>query len=419
MLQMTALELQQYLQEALLQNPVLEELESDVASETQADEMPDWAEYFSDASDLGLPPQTTPTVPRDWAGDRTSLYEQLSYQLVFEDLDADDERIAQFILGCLDDDGFLQGDPEELADAAGVERDDFIRVWNVIRTWEPAGIAARDLADCLKLQLTRIGQEDALLYRLVEDHLPEVMAGKIPALATVLDCSRERLQQAATLLRRLNPRPGSAIGKAPVNYTLPDVSVQRVGDDYVVIVHESHLPRLGLNQYYLQLLRHSPDASTKHFLRQRFKQGMWLLRSVEQRKLTLYRVVCCVVERQHRFFVDGAQGLRPLTLQAVADEIGVHESTVSRACAGKYLNTPRGLFPLSFFFPSTLQRGVSSEMARAAMRQLIAGEDEKQPLSDGAIRRLLAEEGIPLSRRTVAKYRHALGIPAVHLRRRY
>ena len=418
-LQMTALELKQHLEEALLQNPVLEELESETSPDVDGDELPEWTEYFSDASDLGLPPQKSDDRPRDWTSDATSLYEHLSHQMVFEDFSVQDEMIAHFILGCLNDDGFLQGEPAELSRAAGIEHEDFLRVWEVIRNWEPAGIAARDLADCLKLQLSRLGCQEELLYRLVDDYLPELMAAKFKLLAGVLDCSLRQLQQAAEFIGRLNPRPGSAMIRQPVNYVTPDVSVERMGEEYAVIVHESYLPSLGLNRYYLQLLKTTPDLPTKRFLRQKLKQGMWLLRSVEQRKLTLYRVVSCLVDRQKDFFREGARALHPLTLKQVADEMGVHESTVSRTVAGKYVNTPHGLFSLSFFFPSTLGRGVSSETARVAMRELISQEDAKEPLSDSAISQYLRQEGIALSRRTVAKYRHTLGIPAVHLRRRY
>ncbi|ACX52712.1 RNA polymerase, sigma 54 subunit, RpoN [Ammonifex degensii KC4] len=418
-LQFSTQELWQYVQQQLTENPLLELKEEGEGGEPPEEEASEdsWVDYLCDASDLGLSQQEPASSPEPVpVAPGPSLYEHLLQQLAFLPLNSTERAVAEFLAGNLDQDGYLRLPLAEAASLLGISEEAVARGLKVLQSLEPPGVGARDLRECLLLQLERSHPEDHLARKLVGEHLEELAEGEWAKLVRKLGVSQEELDRAVERIRQLNPRPGSNFGSNWVEYVVPDIVVQEVEGDYEVLLNESVYPRLVINSTYRDLLRHpqlGPEAKT--FLQQRLKQALWLIKNLEQRRLTLYRVAVALVEKQRSFFDQGLSGLKPLTLREIAEEIGVHESTVSRAIANKYLQCSRGIFPLRFFFASGVSSSRGQEVAAQAVKwlikQLIDKEDPAAPLSDQAIARELKRQGIELSRRTVAKYRMEMGIP--------
>ncbi|MEW6524683.1 MAG: RNA polymerase factor sigma-54 [Bacillota bacterium] len=427
-LQMNTLELSQHLEEQLLQNPVLELSEDayEEGEEAGNHEEPDWLEYFGDCSDLGLGPPVQRDPERrmpELRASGPSLREHLLAQLNLGHLSRLEQLVGEFIIGSLNDDGYLSQTIDEIAGHLKVDAVVVGRVLGLIQGCDPPGVGARDLSECLHLQLDFLGVDSPVARSIVEHHLQDLAAGKFQRIAQCLRVDIHAVQAAADLIRSLNPRPGLSYPTGQVNYVTPDLVVERVGGEYVIIVNDTLLPRLTLSPYYRQLVVTSSDPSTRKFLQDRLSSAVWLLRSVEQRRLTLYRVMESIVTRQRDFFNYGIRYLKPLTLKEIGDELELHESTVSRATAHKYAQTPHGVFSLRFFFRSGVQglagTAVSSESVKVMIRDLVAAEDSRRPLSDQNLAGLLGQRGITISRRTVTKYREEMEIPASAKRRRY
>ncbi|MGE5587708.1 MAG: RNA polymerase factor sigma-54 [Clostridia bacterium] len=393
----------------------------------------DWQSYFDDASDLGYVAAREKRDETDFSyesyvGHQESFQEYLMFQLRLSPLDDEDMRIGGFIIGGIDDDGYFRMEVSEIAVMAGVSADRVERVLRVIQGFEPAGVGARNLRECLLIQLDTLDVPDDerdLASTLIREHLDDVAAGRLARIAQRLQRPVAAVQRACDIIKTLDPKPGREFsGARSAGYIVPDVTVEKVGDDYVVVVNDVSAPRLTINPAYREMLK-SPqqEASAVEFVKSKLGSAMWLIRSIEQRRRTLYRVTECIVRFQRDFFDKGIKYLRPLTLKEVADEVGVHESTVSRATAGKYVQTPRGVYEMRFFFasgvPTAAGDSASSESIKRMIRDIIGAEDPKDPLSDQAIADMLREQGILISRRTVAKYREEDMIPASKQRKRF
>jgi len=438
LLQLPVGELVQMVQQELCENPLLEVREEpDWRAEQPEVEDPDWLEFFGDCSDPGVTPREltrlegreADALANVSAGLAGGLEDYLLFQLHVSGAPAHLQVMAEYLVGCLDARGYLAFSVAEVAEALGCDPGLVEEALALVQSLDPPGVGARSLQECLLLQLRRplLASEDEeivdLARCLVRGHLEDLADGRLEHIALALGADLEKIKLAARVVRGLDPKPGLAFGgQRDVRYVQPDVVVERVGSDYVVLVNDWGVPRLGLSRYYRRLLQDGAvDEATRQFLQERMRRAVWFLRSIEQRRCTLHRVAETVFRFQRDFLDRGWPGLRPLTLRQVAEGANCHESTVSRAVAGKYAQTPRGMFPLRFFFPSALA-GRSGEVANAAVKkllqELIAGEDPAAPHSDGVLVALLRERGIDISRRTVAKYRAELGIASSSRRRR-
>lgn len=444
LLQYSALELQDHIQEALLNNPALEVMETKEAEQDEEtellaetkieksveDEFP-WEEYFRDM-DLDIT-RTAPGKPSDkseyqsaienCAGIEGTMVEDLLCQLRMLSLPRRQYSIAAYLVGNLDQNGYLQGELDDLTSALGVSRKELEAGLRIVQKLEPAGIGCRNLQECLMLQLKKLTSPTPLSIEIVKHYLPAAADGRYGYIASCLHCNEEGVQDAVEFIRTLNPKPGSVFGEGEeTRYIIPDVIVEKVDNKYVIMSNESSIPNLMISPFYQKMLKNSSDdEQVAAFVKNKIEKAFWLIRSIEHRRLTLHRVSQQIIDIQRAFLDEGIKKLKPLTLKDVALNIGVHESTVSRATANKYIQTPRGLFPLKFFFSSGLT-GVggidySSHSIKIYIKELIKAEDPSKPLSDQCLAELLKERDINISRRTVAKYREEISIPASYKRR--
>ena len=445
LLQYSALELQDHIQEELLNNPVLEvqeakeaEKEDEKEPEPVAVEEPPvdddfpWEEYFRDM-DLDTAAYSTgrtreipdyqPTV-ENCARTSGTMLEDLLGQLRLLPLTARQYSLAAYIAGNLDHNGYLQGELEDLAAAIGAKVSTLQGALRIVQKLEPSGVGCRSLQECLLLQLEKFEQPPALVVDIIKRFLPAAADCRYRYIATRLSCEEKAVKDAVEFIRTLNPKPGSIFGEGEeTRYIVPDVIVERVDDEYVVMGNESGIPLLTISPFYKNILKNdSTDEKLSKFIKDKIERAYWLIRSIEQRRLTLFRVSQQIIDIQKPFLDSGIKKLKPLTLKEVALNVGVHESTVSRATANKYIQTPRGLFPLKFFFSSGLTgtggADYSSHSIKTYIQELIDAEDQAKPLSDQRLAELLQERGINISRRTVAKYREEISIPASFKRRR-
>lgn len=348
---------------------------------------------------------------------RTLLPDHLMWQLRLSDLPEGDKEIGGLIIGSLDKDGYLTLSVDEIAFLANVWPDTSTveRVLRRIQECDPPGVAARDLAECLLIQLRQLGlADDSLPARIVREHLPMLESRRFDRLARELGVTIEQVAEATKIVSVLEPKPGRDFSEGETRYVTPDVYVQKVGDEYVVTLNEDGLPRLRVSSFYRQMLGRNGSPEARGYIQEKMRAAAWLIKSIHQRQRTLYMVTSSIVKFQQDFLDRGVSHLRPLVLKDVANDIGMHESTVSRATAGKYVHTPQGTFELKYFFTSSLRSGhgeeVSAESVKEKIRSIIAKEDARKPLSDQYIAEMLAKEQIDIARRTVAKYRELMGI---------
>ena len=345
------------------------------------------------------------------------LVDHLLWQLKVSDTSDADRAIAGHIAGNLDVNGYLCSTIEEIAAETKSEIADVERVLAEVQSLDPPGIAARDLRECLLIQLDQLGLSESLAGKLVRDHLPDLEHRRYEALAKQLKITLSDINEALKVIKQLEPRPGRPyVDENPV-YITPDVYVKKVGNDFLITMNESGLPRLRLNSEYSDIVKgeNGFGASAKDFINDKLRSANWLIKSIEQRKQTIYKVAESIVKFQRDFFEVGVSGLKPLVLKDVAEDVGMHESTISRVTSNKYLHTEQGVYELKFFFSSGLKStdgDVSSESVKNLIKELVAGEPPKSPLSDQDIALKLKASGIDIARRTVAKYREMMGIPS-------
>ncbi len=463
LLQLSTLELQQELEQALQDNPMLERMDEPIerqisldadgrilsANRELADGMSDGAGERSDeVADLSAAPDTPdtedwrdlPSLDRGRSGDddestqlqlgaeTPGLHEQLREQLRLTRASLRDRALAEFIIDSLDDNGYLEASLDELhqalPDQLGVDMEELQAALALVQSFEPAGVGARNASECLLLQLRQRGGSVPhecleLARRICQHHLPELGMRDWNRLMRALGCTEEQLRQAHALILTLDPHPGSRLAPKATDYVTPDVVVRKTRQGWVAQLNGDVLPRLRINQAYADILRAQRGQSGA--LGGQLQEARWLIRNVQQRFETIQRVAQAIVDRQRAFFQHGQVAMRPLVLREIADTLGLHESTISRVTTQKYMLTPFGTFELKYFFGSHVATdtggAASSTAIRALIRQFIDAEDSRKPLSDSQLAEMLGEQGIVVARRTIAKYRESLRIPAVAQRK--
>lgn len=385
----------------------------------------DWQEYLENHSNSIHGTLTGEALNEDGEGypswenvltKKISLEDRLVWQLRLSRLTEHEEKIGFYIIGKLDENGYLAVALEEVSRATGATPEEAERVLKRIQLFDPVGIAARDLRECLLVQLENLGHGTHLAARIVSDHLSQLHPQHYEKLARELGVSVNEVMAAAQLIASLEPKPAQSFEEEEVRTIVPDVSVEKMGNEYVVLLNDDGIPRLRVNPLYRRLASQEggQEGQAREYLQEKVRAAAWLIKSIHQRQRTLYRVSQSIVKFQKDFLEQGVSHLRPMVLKNVAEDIGMHESTVSRATANKYIHTPQGLFELKYFFQSGLRAGagenVASESVKEKIRRIISSEDPKKPYSDQHIAKILSQEMIGIARRTVAKYREAMGI---------
>jgi RNA polymerase sigma-54 factor len=354
----------------------------------------------------------------------TSLQEMLLTQVRESALAEDQWPAAEMLIGNIDEYGYLKASIEELATSTGLPAENILAVLKVIQTFDPAGIGARDLRECLLIQLERSGQQKTLEYRIISEFMEALGKRRIPEIARGTGQSLDDVQEALERIARLEPRPGRAFLPDNDQYILPEVFVQRSGDDFNVTTNNEHIPHLRISNIYKDLMSHRENtAEVRNYIREKIRAGKFLIKSLHQRQQTILNIAKEIVHRQRDFMEKGVAFLKPLTMVQVAEVVGVHETTVSRAVSGKYMQTPQGLLEMKYFFTAGIQTSSGGGMSNTSVKDMIADifkqEDTTKPLSDQEVVRMLQEKGIVIARRTVAKYRTELNILPSNLRKVY
>jgi RNA polymerase sigma-54 factor len=354
----------------------------------------------------------------------TSFTQMLMDQARDTDLLDEQRGIAELIIGNIDDYGYLKSTVDEMAAATNLPPEKITAVLKVIQTFDPPGVGARDLRECLLLQLERAGRQESLEYRIVRDFMDALGKRRIPEIARGTGCSVEEAQEAMGRIARLEPRPGRAYLPDANQYILPEVFVQKSGDDYIVTTNDEQIPHLRISNIYKDLMAQGGNtAEVKNYIREKIRAGKFLIKSLHQRQQTILNIGKQIVKRQREFMEKGVSHLKPLIMAQIAETVGVHETTVSRAVSGKYMQTPQGVFEMKYFFTGGLQTASGENVSNTSVKDMIAeifkNEAPGKPLSDHEVVKMLSEKGIVIARRTVAKYRLELNILPSNLRKVY
>ncbi len=446
LLPMSTLELSELLTQEMVENPMLEEVPaediqaSDAAAAPEKIEEPpkeqkpdawddqDYEYFLGDYLDDGYRPRAQQEVKElppieNTLSTTTSLSDHLLWQLSIQTDDDALREIGTAIIGNLDDDGYLVASVDEIAAMGTWEVADVESTLKLVQGFDPIGVAARDLQECLWLQLRLLGVEGTPTEKIVTEHLRLLQNHQVPELARKLGLSVEELKQHIAIIQHLDPKPGSRYNRPKSQYVTPDVTVVKVEDQYVVLLNEDGLPQLRISPAYRRLLEKGTENSdeTRAYVKDKFRSALWLIKSVEQRQKTIFKVATSLVNFQRDFLDHGIEHLRPLVLRDVANDIGMHESTVSRVVTNKYMHTPQGVVEMKFFFHSGISssygESVSSVTVKQHIRKIIDTEDPHKPLSDSKIVSMLQKEGLVLARRTIAKYREELRIATSNQRK--
>jgi RNA polymerase sigma-54 factor len=356
---------------------------------------------------------------------KTSLSDHLMWQLRMSELSEEEQVIGAQIIMSLNEDGYLEADDEDrlagrsptesLAATMEVPVEQVERVLAVVQNFDPVGVGARDLRECLLAQARHLGVENGLVFAIIGAHLPAVERKNFQAIARALKVPKEEVLEAVRIIVQLEPKPGRLYIEEEPQYITPDIAVVKVGEDYVIVLNEDGLPKLKVSNYYRRALADAErGGETRNYIQDKLRSAVWLIRSIHQRQRTIYRVTESIVKFQREFLDKGIAFLKPLVLRDVAEDVGLHESTVSRVTTNKYVHTPQGIYELKFFFNSSISRmvgeDVASEAVKDKIRQICGAEDPSKPLSDREIVDLLKGQNIDIARRTVAKYREMLSI---------
>lgn len=423
-------ELNEYIDKELLENPILES-EYHKESDTEID--------IDSLRDQLIQADENVEAYKQWESHSTSdeysyenfvafnytLTEFLIEQLHFSSLKGQDAEIGRYIIENIDDNGYLSMSLEEICSVLNVDLESCERVLDVIHTFEPSGVGARDLNECLIIQLASLGELTDEIEFIISNRLKDLADNKYALISKDMGISIAEVQGIADLIKTLEPKPGRGFDSDnSIKYIIPDIYVEETNGEYVVSANDVSTPSLHISSYYNSLTEEAKsDKELSNYLNNRFNSAMWLMKSIEQRKKTIYNVASAIVQFQNDFFAKGERFLKPLTLKQIAETVGVHESTVSRAINGKYMQCPRGVFELKYFFTGGILNedgsGVSSNSIKSMIKEFVDAEDDKKPLSDSKISEMLHEKGIDISRRTVAKYRDDIGILPSSKRRRF
>ena len=446
LLQLSRMELLDEIHQALEANPVLEDTQTEDRTQTPTDgeswtpstegaaaeaepkldgesKSPlddwDWTNFFRDQEATPFfseyEERDTPSF-ENLNAQKTSLKAHLTWQMHMAGLSEADERIATLIIGNIDPQGYLQASVEEISQELGEETPKVEAVLQIVQSFDPTGVAARDLKECLLLQVKTQGIDDPLIVNIISRHLTNLANRNYQAIARDLKVSAEDVLDANDEISQLDPKPGRSFDMEDPAYINPDVFVQKVGDDYVITLNEDGLPKLRVSNFYLEALRHPEKLSdsARSYIQKHLDSALWFIRSIHQRQKTLYRVSESIVRFQTDFLDNGLSQLKPLTLRQVAEDVQMHESTISRVTTGKYMHTPQGLLDMKYFFNSGLNLAlgdqIASESVKEKIRQIVHSENPENPLSDQEIADILRRDNVIIARRTVAKYRGMLGV---------
>jgi RNA polymerase sigma-54 factor len=354
----------------------------------------------------------------------TSLADALMEQVRETDLTDEQRAMAELIVGNIDDHGYLKATVEELSASANLPAEKISGVLKIIQTFDPPGVGALDLRECLLLQLERAGRQDTLECRIVRDFMDLLGKRRIPEIARATNHPMDEVQAALARIARLDPRPGRVFSPSADQYVLPEVFVQKSGDDFVVTTNDEHIPHLRISNVYKDLMTQGGNSGeVKNYIREKIRAGKFLIKSLQQRQQTILNIGREIVKRQREFMGKGVAHLKPMTMAQIAGVVGVHETTVSRAVSGKYMQTPQGIFEMKFFFTAGLHSATGADVSNASVKDMIVEifkhEDSTRPLSDQEVVKMVCEKGITIARRTVAKYRDELHILPSNLRKVY
>src|SRR5216110_3070726 len=417
-LQTPLLELRNLVQQEMETNPVLEELPDEPGTDERSEAEPsgddnfknefeklasldeEWRDYMAQSASYleGSRGSKEAQEKRQFIFDSIPVQETLQQNLIGQlnqsVLSAGDRKAAELIIGNIDDNGFLQSTPEEMALNSGIPKEDFEKMLALIQSFYPAGVGARDLRECLLIQLQRQGKERSLEYKIVSEHMEDLGKRRFPEIARRMGISVEDVQSAADKIARLNPRPGQIFAAAPQNYVLPDVTVEKVDGDYQIILNDEQIPHLRISNIYKDIIAQDNNgAEVKDYIRDKIRSGKFLIRSIHQRQQTISNIAHQIVSRQRDFFEHGSSHLKPMTMGDIADAIGVHETTVSRAVSGKYMASPQGVFEMKYFFTPGYQTATGESLSNTSVKEaildLVKHEDGNAPLSDKEIVEIL------------------------------
>lgn len=436
LLQMPILKLEQLVRQELSVNPLLEEVETteeiDASLPEEEPEIDpqlskiDWSEYLGEQSEFRTKEEKgdqeekeqRPTVVEK------KLSEHLMEQLHFNKLSEEEYRIGEYIIGNIDENGYLSCSIEEIVEGLKSDPELTKKVLKLIQSFDPPGVGARDLKESLLIQLKEKGLEQSLAYRIVDQHLNELDRKSLSQLAKTLGRDFEEVQKAMDLIRTLSPKPASGRFSSSAVPIVPDLIVEKVGNEFLVFHNDKNIPRLRVNPTYKEIMR--KDSSTKpevkDYVKKKLEQARWLLNAINQRRSTMVNVMGAIMEEQSEFFENGPEYLKPLTMETIANKLNMNVATVSRVANDKYVQTPQGLFEIRYFFNSGMTKEDGQEISKrhikSMLEQIILEEDTSSPLSDREIYQKLKERGINLARRTVTKYREELQIPSARFRKR-
>jgi RNA polymerase sigma-54 factor len=451
LLQLSRLELLEVMNQEMEENPVLEDVSEDsgkdgsdvdsldgdggdpmveaaassdvkqvTVEETARDDI-DWSSYLGEYNAPGTVhfEAEEREVPEyeNFLARRESLNQHLMWQLLLCDVNPKEEEIGSAIIGNLNKDGYLQATVDEIANLTGSDPSQVEAVLNRMQSFDPLGVCARDLPECLLIQVRHLGLQDSIVIRIIQDQLKHVENKNYKAIARALGVSMDDVFAAVEVITGLEPKPGREFSDDEPQYISPDVFVYKMGDEFVIVLNEDGLPKLRISSFYREALYNKGDefsSPTKDYIQNKLRSAVWLIRSIHQRQRTIYKVVESIVAFQRDFLEKGIAYLKPMVLRDVAADIGMHESTVSRVTTNKYVHTPQGIYELKFFFNSSISRFDGDDIASASVkekiRKIIESEDPAKPYSDKKMVDILKASNISIARRTVAKYREMLGV---------
>jgi len=456
LLQLTRLELVDMISQEMKENPLLEEEEEErelaegeppvteqeereTSAEPEhtpevkgngegADEF-DWENYLENSNLTPFQRQSSPDGDErpsfeNFLTKRTTLTDHLHWQLQLSHFTEEEHEVGTWIIGNLDEDGYLKISLEDVCSETNLPMEMVERVLRKIQQFDPAGVAARDLKECLLAQLEQMSPRDSLAEKIVSEHLSLLKNRNYPAIAKRIGVSLDRVNRAASLISKLDPKPGKAFGGEVIQGIIPDVYVYKLEGDYVISLNDDGVPRLKINSLYRNILNGSRLAmeGDRKYIQEKLRSALWLIRSIHQRQRTIYKVTKSIVKFQREFLDKGIQSLKPLVLRDVAEDIQMHESTISRVTHNKYVHTPQGIYELKYFFnagiTSTQGETMASESVKSLVREIIAKEDPKKPYSDEKLVQILQGMNIHIARRTVSKYREMMKILSSNERRK-
>lgn len=460
LLQLSRLELTETVQQEIEQNPVLEEDTStpeSLGEDGRPDTTPDilgtsstadqtteislkdsssfdeinWADYENEyETTSSFKQKDSADLPSkfDILTKKPSLQDHLSWQLKFIDISNKERTIGNFIIGNLNRDGFLEANEEEIVAETRCSSESFQKMLAIIQDMDPPGVGARSIKECLLIQLTHINLTETLPFIIIRDHLHLLETKNYAAIVKATRSSLRDVLTAIEVIQGLSPHPGRSFSDDEPHYILPDVYVYKVDDEYVILLNDEGLPRLRISSFYKDIMKDKGEKSvvegeTRDYIQDKLKSAMWLIKSIQQRQRTIYRVVESLVKFQREFFEKGPAYLRPLILRDVADDIEMHESTISRVTTNKYVHTPQGIHELKYFFNSSLERtdggdSVASESIKVRIKSIVGLENPEKPLSDMTLAKIFERDGIRVARRTIAKYREQIGVLPSKYRRK-